>query len=54
LQYLRRQEVKIDTQHRGWLLVKYQGVNLGWVKALGSRINNYYPKEWRILKSENN
>ncbi len=54
LQYLRRQEVKIDPQHRGWLLVKYQGVNLGWVKALGSRINNYYPKEWRILKSENN
>ena len=54
LQYLRRQEVKIDTPHRGWLLIQYQGFNLGWVKALGSRINNYYPKEWRILKSENN
>lgn len=54
LQYLRRQEVKIDTLHKGWLLIQYQGVNLGWVKALGNRINNYYPKEWRILKSGNN
>ncbi len=54
LQYLRRQEVKLDTHQRGWLLIKYQGINLGWVKVLGSRINNYYPKEWRILKSENN
>jgi 16S rRNA C967 or C1407 C5-methylase (RsmB/RsmF family)/NOL1/NOP2/fmu family ribosome biogenesis protein len=54
LQYLRRQEVKIDTVHKGWLLIQYQGLNLGWVKALGNRINNYYPKEWRILKSGNN
>ena len=54
LQYLRKLEVIIDTPQRGWLLVKYEGVNLGWIKQLGNRINNYYPKEWRILKSGNN
>jgi NOL1/NOP2/fmu family ribosome biogenesis protein len=54
LQYLRRQEVKIDTGHKGWCLVRYEGLNLGWVKVLRNRINNYYPKEWRILKSGNN
>ncbi len=32
----------------GWLLVRYQGVNLGWVKNLGHRVNNYFPKDWRI------
>jgi NOL1/NOP2/fmu family ribosome biogenesis protein len=54
LQYLRRQEVRIETSSKGWLLVQYQGINLGWIKALGNRINNYYPREWRILKSGNN
>ena len=53
LQYLRKLEVMIDTPRRGWLLAKYQDVNLGWIKHLGNRINNYYPKEWRILKSGN-
>jgi 16S rRNA C967 or C1407 C5-methylase (RsmB/RsmF family)/NOL1/NOP2/fmu family ribosome biogenesis protein len=51
IQYLRRDEVQLSTGAiRGWALVTYQGQNLGWIKALGNRINNYYPKEWRILK----
>jgi len=38
------------TDHqRGWVLVRYEGVNLGWVKVLPNRINNYYPKEIRIM-----
>lgn len=53
LQYLRKEEVKFEAGDKGWALVKYEGVNLGWVKLLGNRINNYYPKEWRILKSGN-
>ena len=50
IQYLRRDEIKIDTMHKGWMLVKYEGYNLGWIKALSNRFNNYYPKEWRIMK----
>jgi NOL1/NOP2/fmu family ribosome biogenesis protein len=53
LQYLRKEEVTISTPHRGWALVEYDGFRLGWVKVLGNRTNNYYPKEWRILKRGN-
>ncbi len=51
IQYLRREELRVDTNYRGWALVKYEGHPLGWVKILANRVNNYYPKEWRILKS---
>jgi 16S rRNA C967 or C1407 C5-methylase (RsmB/RsmF family)/NOL1/NOP2/fmu family ribosome biogenesis protein len=50
LQYLRRKEIKLDT-NMGWQLVSYDELPLGWVKALPNRVNNYYPQEWRILKS---
>ncbi len=49
LQYLRRQEIKIESSLKGWALIKYLQVPLGWVKILTNRVNNYYPKEWRIL-----
>lgn len=49
LQYLRRQELDISTNLKGWVLIKYQNAGLGWVKVLANRINNYYPKAWRIL-----
>ncbi len=52
LSYLRKQEIKIDTDHKGWCTVKYQNQNLGWIKILQNRVNNYYPSEWRIKKRE--
>jgi 16S rRNA C967 or C1407 C5-methylase (RsmB/RsmF family)/NOL1/NOP2/fmu family ribosome biogenesis protein len=33
---------------KGWFMVGYEGFALGFVKGIGNRINNYYPKEWRI------
>ncbi|PPL01805.1 methyltransferase RsmF C-terminal domain-like protein [Parapedobacter indicus] len=33
----------------GWVLATFNGASLGWMKLLPNRINNYYPKEWRIL-----
>lgn len=50
LNYLRKEEIKTDTGQRGWCLVQYMGHTLGWIKVLQNRSNNYYPKEWRILK----
>ncbi len=38
----------VDMDATGWQLVKYSGLNLGWIKVLEQRINNYYPSEWRI------
>ncbi len=54
LQYLGKKEVNIDINSKGWALVKFDGVVLGWIKALQNRINNYYPIEWRILKDNLN
>lgn len=51
LQYLRKEEVSVGSDHRGWALMQYEGVGLGWVKILANRLNNYYPSGWRILKS---
>jgi 16S rRNA C967 or C1407 C5-methylase (RsmB/RsmF family)/NOL1/NOP2/fmu family ribosome biogenesis protein len=33
---------------KGYNLLTFEGVNLGWIKHLGNRFNNLYPKEWRI------
>ena len=49
LQYLRRHEINLQTEMRGWILLTYQQLPLGWVKAMPNRTNNYYPREWRIL-----
>lgn len=50
LAYLRRNDLKIDYTNKGWKLMSYHSLPLGWVKVLPNRINNYYPSEWRILK----
>ena len=50
LQYLRKADFKLDTNGKGWTILQYKSRNLGWVKLLPNRLNNYYPKEWRILK----
>lgn len=54
LQYLRKEEVSIHGLQRGWAIVRFEGRNLGCIKILPNRVNNYYPKEWRILKTGNN
>ncbi|MFO7824289.1 MAG: RsmF rRNA methyltransferase first C-terminal domain-containing protein [Cyclobacterium sp.] len=48
IQYLKKEPITLSIKERGWVLVKYKGLNLGWIKNLGNRSNNYYPKEWRI------
>jgi NOL1/NOP2/fmu family ribosome biogenesis protein len=53
IKYLQRQEFDLNPSGKGWQLVRYAGHNLGWINALPNRINNYYPKEIRILKQRN-
>lgn len=50
LRYLRKEEIDAGNTARGWVMVQFKGQTLGWIKQLGNRSNNYYPKEWRILK----
>ena len=53
IKYLQRQELCSDVSVKGWNLIRYLNYNLGWVNVLPHRINNYYPKELRILKRQN-
>jgi 16S rRNA C967 or C1407 C5-methylase (RsmB/RsmF family)/NOL1/NOP2/fmu family ribosome biogenesis protein len=49
LQFLRLESIEKDFDGTGWMLMKYGGLPMGFIKALPNRINNYYPREWRIL-----
>ena len=50
IQYLKKKELSLQLDRKGWSLVTYQGHILGWINILSNRINNYYPRELRILK----
>ncbi len=48
LQFLRRDNILPAGAANGWNLMRYDGLPLGWIKAMGHRANNYYPMDWRI------
>ncbi len=49
LSYLRHEAIKLpDDAPRGYVIVTYQGLPLGFVKNIGTRANNLYPQEWKI------
>lgn len=49
LRYLHREALVLPAgTPRGFVLVTYQGYPLGFVKNLGDRANNLYPKPWAI------
>ncbi len=48
LSFLRKDSLQISSTEKGWMLAVFENHPLGWVKALGNRMNNYFPKEWRI------
>jgi len=51
LMFLRKDQFASGTFSEGWGIIKYMGVNLGLIKNIGSRINNYFPVDWRIRMS---
>ena len=52
IQYMRRENIDLDTTDKGWSLMTFEGHALGWAKLLPNRINNYFPKELRILSPQ--
>jgi 16S rRNA C967 or C1407 C5-methylase (RsmB/RsmF family)/NOL1/NOP2/fmu family ribosome biogenesis protein len=50
LTYLRKNLFTLTNAPKGWILLTYNGIGLGWVKNLGNRLNNYYPTNYRLLK----
>ncbi len=54
LQYLGRGRFYAGDILKGWNLVSYEGIPLGFVNNVGNRVNNYYPVGWRIRKDTGN
>jgi NOL1/NOP2/fmu family ribosome biogenesis protein len=51
LAYLRSDTIEVEQgMPTGIVLLTYEDVPLGFVKNVGNRLNNLYPKEWRIRK----
>lgn len=48
LAFLHRDAVVLDDAPRGYVLIRYEGVNLGFVKNIGNRCNNLHPQSRRI------
>jgi len=53
IRYLRCESVLCPGASKGWTLAAHEGYSLGWMKVLDNRVNNYFPKEWRVLKEFN-
>ncbi|MBR3021931.1 MAG: rRNA cytosine-C5-methyltransferase [Bacteroidaceae bacterium] len=49
LTYLRKESLSFSPETpRGYILLSFRGVPLGFAKNVGNRANNLYPSEWRI------
>lgn len=48
IEYLKRQAVTLDQAPRGYLMLRYANLPLGFVNNIGNRANNLYPTQWRI------
>ncbi|MGN0083184.1 MAG: rRNA cytosine-C5-methyltransferase, partial [Bacteroides fragilis] len=47
--YLRKEAIVLPPSvPKGYVLVTYKEIPLGFVKNIGNRANNLYPQEWRI------
>lgn len=51
VEYLRRGEVAAASFDEGINVVRYKGLPIGFVKRIGARCNNMYPKDLRIIKT---
>jgi 16S rRNA C967 or C1407 C5-methylase (RsmB/RsmF family)/NOL1/NOP2/fmu family ribosome biogenesis protein len=49
--YLRGESFGVEAKS-GWQRVAFDACVLGWIKVIGNRTNNYYPKEWRVKMKE--
>ena len=53
--YLRRENIQLpENGQKGYAIVTYEGIPLGFVNYLGNRSNNLYPQEWRIRQANIN
>lgn len=51
IRYMKREDIQADAPIGEWTLITSHGTALGWGKNLGTRFNNYFPKELVIRMS---
>ena len=53
LKYLRLDTIQSEQVENkdGYQLIQFENQALGWIKKIQNRVNNYYPKEWKIRMS---
>jgi 16S rRNA C967 or C1407 C5-methylase (RsmB/RsmF family)/NOL1/NOP2/fmu family ribosome biogenesis protein len=52
--YLNRNTLEpVNSTSKGFFVVTFKNARQGWAKNIGSRVNNYFPKEWRVIKNLN-
>lgn len=55
LLYLRRGPLHLNLNQTEWVLLTFKQLPIGFIKNIGTRFNNYYPKEWRLrLENQDN
>ncbi len=47
--FLKKETFQLDNLPLGWVVLSYNSLNLGWIKSVGNRFNNYYPNELKIF-----
>jgi len=52
IKYLRCDTLNIQDIPKGWAVVTFDNFPLGWIKGIGTRINNYFPRSLRVLKEQ--
>tara|TARA_Y100000589_G_scaffold193072_1_gene182760 strand:- start:368 stop:1702 length:1335 start_codon:yes stop_codon:yes gene_type:complete len=50
IRFLQKKVLSEVPNIKSWALISYNKHPLGWIKKVGNRINNYFPKEYRIRK----
>ncbi len=48
LQYVAKETFQLNSEGNNWQLASFKNTPLGFIKHIGNRFNNYYPKEWRL------
>lgn len=48
IRFLQNETLNLPEYKRGFLLIMHKKIALGWVKNVGNRSNNLYPKNWKI------
>ncbi|MDR0419013.1 MAG: rRNA cytosine-C5-methyltransferase [Prevotellaceae bacterium] len=51
LRYLKKETFALEGEGKGYQLMCYKGMSLGFIKNIGNRFNNLYPAEWHIRMS---